>query len=360
MSSLYKRTDSKYYWWTTRYKGKKVYKSTKMTQIHLAKKVKVQFDLDIALGKADFLGISKHSPMNVTNYTRQYLAFVDKRKSINTYEIARGVLNKFHDFLQSIEIKRMDEISVKVINNYIDWLKNAPKTIKNYHGIVSLMLKQAVKENVLQSNPAELATLPKIIHNPNKHRMLLPIDLQIIFETAGKWFEFYQFLLHTGFRAGDVAMLTYGNIDRQKRAITSLIHKPSRVHEMPLSDHLINGLQFGKNEEPLFPCLYTENKKQRNNRLAAPRKHLQSMLRINGRPKATLPSFRKTFNNILRDLGLDIGDRQKLMAHSSSETTKIYTIPNFDRAKEFVDKIPVYGMPEKAKRNQNVTKNVTK
>lgn len=190
--------------------------------------------------------------------------------------------------------------------------------------------------------------------------MLLPIDLQIIFETAGKWFEFYQFLLHTGFRAGDVATLKYGDIDRQKKAIISLINKPNRFHELPIADHLINELRFGNKDEPIFPNLYSTNKKQVNNKLAVPRKHLQSMLRINGRPKATLPSFRKTFNNILRDLGLDIGDRQKLLAHSSSETTKIYTIPNFDRAKEFVDKIPVYGMPEKAKRNQNVTKNVTK
>lgn len=351
MSCLYKRKDSCYYWWETIYKGKKLQRSTKMTRKDLARKVADHWDLMLVMDDLSFLPSFSKSQISISGFINDYLKFLETRKPENLFDTTKSVLRKFESFLKLKSIQQMDEITVKVIDAYIDWLNNAPKTKKNYLGIVSLMFKQAVKENVLKSNPAENATLPKIIHNPNKHRMLLPIDLQIIFETAGKWFEFYQFLLHTGFRAGDVAMLTYGNIDRQKRAITSLIHKPSRVHEMPLSDHLINGLQFGKNEEPLFPCLYTENKKQRNNRLAAPRKHLQSMLRINGRPKATLPSFRKTFNNILRDLGLDIGDRQKLMAHSSSETTKIYTIPNFDRAKEFVDKIPVYGMPEKTKRS---------
>ena len=69
------------------------------------------------------------------------------------------------------------------------------------------------------------------------------------------------------------------------------------------------------------------------------------------RPKATLHSFRATFNNTLRDLGLQIEDRQVLLAHSSSETTKIYTHPNFDLATKYVNLVPDFG-----KRNQNVTK----
>ena len=50
-------------------------------------------------------------------------------------------------------------------------------------------------------------------------------------------------------------------------------------------------------------------------------------------------------------MGLSIEDRQALLAHSSSETTKIYTHPNFDLALKFVNRLPDF-----AKRNQNVTK----
>lgn len=351
MSSLYKRKDSCYYWWETIYRDKKLQRSTKMTRKDLARKVADHWDLMLVMDDLSFLPSFSKSQISISGFINDYLKFLETRKPENLFDTTKSVLRKFESFLKLKSIQQMDEITVKVIDAYIDWLNNAPKTKKNYLGIVSLMFKQAVKENVLKSNPAENATLPKIIHNPDKHRMLKPIDLQIIFETAGKWFKFYQFLLHTGLRAGDVATLRYGDIDRQKKALIRLIRKPNRFHELPLADHLINDLRFGKNEGPIFPSLYSDNKKQLNSKLAAPRKHLQSMLRINGRPKATLPSFRKTFNNILRDLGLDIGDRQKLLAHSSSETTKIYTIPNFERAKEFVDKIPVYGMPEKAKRS---------
>ena len=67
---------------------------------------------------------------------------------------------------------------------------------------------------------------------------------------------------------------------------------------------------------------------------------MQALLKAKGRPKATLHSFRTTFNNSLRDLGLEMEDRKALLTHSSSETTKIYTHPNFDLAKEWIDNLP--------------------
>ena len=55
------------------------------------------------------------------------------------------------------------------------------------------MLKRAVVENILDTNPAEHVTLPKIIKE-DIHRLLNPIDLQIIFDGAGSWRLFYDFL----------------------------------------------------------------------------------------------------------------------------------------------------------------------
>ncbi|MFC1543595.1 hypothetical protein ACFL4K_03540 [Candidatus Neomarinimicrobiota bacterium] len=56
----------------------------------------------------------------------------------------------------------------------------------------------------------------------------------------------------------------------------------------------------------------------------------QAILASEGQPRATFRSFRRVFSNTLRDLGLSIEDRQILLAHFDSETTKIYTHPNFD------------------------------
>ncbi len=128
-----------------------------------------------------------------------------------------------------------------------------------------------------------------------------------------------------------------------KGCIESLIRKSRKIHEFPLAAHLLERLNPEKpDKEPLFPAVFTDKDRSQNDKLVRPRKHLQWLLRINNRPKATLHSFRHTFNQRLRDLGLGIEDRQALLAHASSSTTKIYTHPNLDLAKEYVNKLPVF------------------
>lgn len=343
MPSLYKRNNSPYFWWTAVYKGRKFSLSTKMTRKDLAKKISDQWNLMLMMDDTRFLKMKNQSPSDIPSYFHDYLEFVEKRKSEKTLEVTKGVLKRFQIFLDGIGIQRLDEITVKVMDDYIDWLDNAPKTKKNYLNIISILLEQAIKEDVIISNPARNATLPRIIKN-DLHRMLEPIDLEIIFEFAGQWLDYYQFLYHTGLRAGDVALLTVGNIDKNEKAIVSFIRKSRRIHKFPIADHLISILPNNKDaNSPLFPLVYTDTEKRLNDKLTAPRKHMQGVLRINDRPKATLHSFRTTFNNTLRDLGLAIGDRQILLAHASSETTKLYTHPNFELASKFVNQIPAYG-----------------
>jgi len=83
--------------------------------------------------------------------------------------------------------------------------------------------------------------------------------------------------------------------------------------------------------------------KEQNDKLVKPRKYMQTLLKTEGRPHADLHSFRHTFNQSLLELGMNVEDRQKLLAHASSTTTKIYTHPNFDLALQYVNRVPLYG-----------------
>ena len=91
-------------------------------------------------------------------------------------------------------------------------------------------------------------------------------------------------------------------------------------------------------DSPLFPTLYSDSESTLNDKLFTPRNYMQSILALNGREKATLHSFRNTFNNSISDLGLKIEDRQVLLSHASS----IYKHPNFDLASQYVNKVPMY------------------
>ena len=86
MSTLYKRARSKYYWWTGRLNGKRLRKSTGMTQKHRAEKVKAHFDIQIALGNLDGLGFTEKK-LSLLEFINYYLNLVSERKSDSTFTI---------------------------------------------------------------------------------------------------------------------------------------------------------------------------------------------------------------------------------------------------------------------------------
>ena len=213
MSALYKQKNSPYWLWRAVYKGRRVAKSTKMSNKKLANKIKEHWDMNLILEDLEFLGLSSHPTILISEYVSQYLNFIGNRKSDKAQATAKGVLNRFKIYLDSQEVYRVDEINVKVINGYIDSLTKivenkeipvSPKTKKNHLQEISLMLEQAINEEIIQSNPSNKAVLPKMVKS-NLHRLLEPTDLKIIFDDAGSWSLYYAFLYHTGLRAGDVA-----------------------------------------------------------------------------------------------------------------------------------------------------------
>ena len=149
----------------------------------------------------------------------------------------------------------------------------------------------------------------------------------------------------------DVGTLTYGNIDRRRKIITHFIRKSRKIFEFPLSEALLAATPEGTPIDALFPSLLARkellngdwqvDEKRLHSALSRPRKYLQAILEAAGRPKGTLHSFRVTYNNSLRDLGVSIQDRKVLLAHSSVSTTEIYTLPNLELAREYVNQLPI-------------------
>lgn len=337
MSTVFKRPDSKYYWYSTRYKGRRLRRSTRMTRRHLARKLQQEWDLQLMLGEFPF---GSPAETGIDAYALDYFKYLETRLTHKMYVTAMGMIRRFTGYLEKKNIHTMDQITTRSVNQYLDWLPVAAKTKRNHLGEIKRLLRHAVIEEILFSNPAEHAKCPKG-RRRNLHRDLEPEDLELIFANSGIWHLYYRFLYHTGLRAGDVAMLRYENIDKKRKTIVSLVRKSRKVHEFPLPEvleQLIDWEQDGKT--PLFPKLYSKSEQRLNGRLKYPRKHMQDILSSNGRPHATLHSFRRAFNNALRDLGLEIEDRRALLAHASSDTTLVYTNRNLELARNYVDQIP--------------------
>ena len=161
MSTLYKRPDSKYYWWTGRHKGKRIRKSTGMTQKYRAEKVRAHIDMQIALGNLGELGFTNSQP-TLLEFMNYYLTLISERKSESTYSITRGVLRKFKSYVVEKGIRDLADIKVRNINGYINWLNCSPKTKKNHVNILSLMFDEAIRDEQIKTNPSRLAILPKV------------------------------------------------------------------------------------------------------------------------------------------------------------------------------------------------------
>ena len=340
MSTLYRRKKSPYVVYSSNYRGKRLRMSTGMRQMTLARQVQTKWDMMLIHGDISFINDPNLPTNDIDAFMDEYLR-LRARISENTKNTAHAVTKRFKSYLNTIGVISISDITTKVLDGYIDFLDCAPKTKHNHMMELKVMLGKAIGDGLLGTNPVVNVTLPKIVKE-DRHRLLEHEDLVIIFNSAGSWKLYFEFLYRTGLRAGDVAMLTHGNIDHRKSTIVSLVRKSRRIHEVPLAKVLLDEIGSGSKDEPLFPTLFAETERKLIDNLAKPRHFMQALLKAEGRPKATLHSFRTTFNNTLRDLGLSMEDRQILLAHSSSETTKIYTHPNLELARKWVDRLPVF------------------
>ena len=215
MSTLYKQTGYPCWYWSAYYKGKRLRKSTRLSQKSLAQKIQQKWDWMLASDDLSFYGSTSVLGPDIHGFMDEHIK-VRRRISINTYNTARTVVNSLSDYLKSINVKTVSDITIKVLDGYIDHLSCSAKTKKNHLIEIRQMLKRAVIEGLLPNNPAEHVTLPRII-KAEIHRPLGQYDLEVVFNHAGAWRLYFEFLYRTGLRAGDVAMLTYGNIDKKRK-----------------------------------------------------------------------------------------------------------------------------------------------
>ena len=155
MSKLFKRKNSPYWWWTGRYKGARYRRSTKMAKERLAQKVKDHWDLNLMLDKLEFLGPSFNKSITIEKFIWNHLIFLSKRKSDDTVYTAKYVLGQFCSYCNSQKVKFINQITIKLIDGYIESMTCSPKTKKNYVGVISRMLNEAVKDDLIIKNPAK-------------------------------------------------------------------------------------------------------------------------------------------------------------------------------------------------------------
>lgn len=102
-----------------------------------------------------------------------------------------------------------------------DGAQLSPKTVREYHGLISSVLQQAVKEGLISVNPAARATPPKVERKvPNYFQPETVLAIRDALETEPlKWKALVHLMLITGARRGEILGLKWRCVDFERGQI---------------------------------------------------------------------------------------------------------------------------------------------
>ena len=141
-----------------------------------------------------------------------YVVPAKKPYTVSSYEnICRKYLIKH---LGRLPISQLNAFQIQqMYNTLLLDDKLSPKTIKNIHGVLHNALRQAVKLQMIKTNPSEMCDLPRAYR-----KEIQPMEQEDIVQflkalQEEKYARLYKVTLFTGMRQGEVLGLTWDCVD---------------------------------------------------------------------------------------------------------------------------------------------------
>ncbi len=194
---------------------------------------------------------------------KEFLASWLKRKELEAGEathVRYGVV--VEQFLKHLGTKANADIShltSREITAFRDDLAKrlAANTVNFAIKAIRAALNQAKRGGLVESNQADRVTLLKR-RGQSKRRPFTMEELKKILKVANEeWQGMVLVGLYTGLRLGDIANLTWANIDLQNQQLTVATRKTGRSQNLPIAKPLLRHLELlsvgDDPQQPLFP-----------------------------------------------------------------------------------------------------------
>jgi integrase len=209
--------------------------------------------------------------------------------------------------------------------------------------IIRMALKDAQAARLVNENIAAGVRRAKISGDRASRRPFTLDELRRILRIAsGEWRDLILFGLYTGQRLGDIAKLTWRNVDLERAELAFVTRKTKRRQLVPLASQLRKVLEesdAGDNPaEPLFPKAFTAKRTGTLSNqfyeilvsagLAAPRSHRATGEGRQARRKLNEISFhalRHTATSLMKNAGISPAIVQDLIGHDSPAVSAHYT-----------------------------------
>ena len=229
MSSLFKRKNSRYWW----YKHGSVRRSTKTTDKQVAR---------LYLKKWDRL---YRGDTDVAEETLGTLVQTWFEYNTHTGSIAQASRNRWQveRFIRHTSLVEPEQLTTRIMQDYVIWLMKqfAPKTIQNKMASISSFCRFLQRRGILESNPCANIERPKVkkLHPRFLDKDQIEQCLEIArHQNTDLWLLCY-IAIYTGMRLGELRMLEGEDFYWEQKIIVIPVTKSNRPRSIPMSQKFI-------------------------------------------------------------------------------------------------------------------------
>ena len=176
-----------------------------------------------------------------------------------TLAFYKGAVTKFTTFLGA----KADTELVEITSDDVVGFRNheaktlAPKTVNHDLKCLRMLFRAARRDKAITDDPCEFVSVTKKGVSVRRRPFTIP-ELQAVVSVADdEWRSMIVFGLYTGQRLGDLAALTWANVDLQRGEIRLVTRKTGKTLNLPIAAPLrkhLESLPVGDNPEaPLHP-----------------------------------------------------------------------------------------------------------
>ncbi len=264
----------------------------------------------------------------------------EKNASPITISIYRSELERLSGFLDVIGISNPSDITISILREYLykaqELRKLAPSSLGRNIAILKSFFGYLYEEDIIANNPAKKlrgprapSTIPKVIP---KHDIRRIID-SVRFAPSGRFKNrlrdklILSVLYYTGIRKSELLGLSWDDLDLEKSTLLVRSGKGYKDRIIPIHPKVLKLLdQYLMLRLPLRDrALFIGNRGKKLTK-GSFTNILYRYLRLSGLENRgySAHTFRHSFATHLVEAGVDIFKIQKLLGHSSLDTTKIY------------------------------------
>lgn len=264
----------------------------------------------------------------------EFMQELMKEKEGNTLQGWKTAFRSLQNYTNSVLLSEIDADFGRGFMAYLT-KKFKPNTIREYFGILEATINEAVKRELIPSNPLVSIKKP---HAEDSIREFLTIgELQQLAKAKCNndlVRRAFLFSVYTGIRSSDIRQLTWGCVS-EIEGVTRVTIKQKKTKVALYSDLNEQAVELmGRKGEPselIFPL------PDRNN----VNRYIRKWATNAGITKhITFHSARHTFATLLLTLGEDLYTVSKLLGHTNVQTTQIYAKIIDDKRRAAVNKLP--------------------